>query len=308
VTTWYQNSQFRVQRGGHEAVSIGSSMQTRLTTEVLKRIVPTAWHDSLRRLLGPRQPRSANLRFDAFGAAQPNMPSPYEFQISHSNPLEELGAKYRPTKRLHNYLVYYWAHFRDIRHQVRSVLEIGLETDRSMRMWEEFFPRAEIIGVDIDPKCRNFEGDRRRVFIGDQSDQTFLERVSREVTHGFDVVIDDGSHLVRHQIASFEFLFPKMSSHGIYVIEDTGACVQDFNLATVNAMKKLVNSIMYWPRGFPPEKWTNLATFGDEARWIDSHIVGIAFYRWMVVILKGQNPQDNPFLIHSAEPSQSTRA
>ena len=243
-----------------------------------------------------RQPRSAKVHLDAVGAPS-STPSPYPFQVSHDNPLEELGAKYAPTKRLHNYLVYYWSHFRDVRYQVRSVLEIGLETDRSIRMWEEFFPNAEIIGIDINPACSSFEGGRRRVFIGNQSDPVFLNRVCSEVSSPFDIVIDDGSHMVTHQIASFDFLFPKMSSHGIYVIEDTGGCVEDYALATANAMKPLVDSIFYWPPGYPANKWTHLSKFDENCGWIDRNIVGISFYRWMIVILKGHNPQDNQFLI-----------
>ena len=60
---------------------------------------------------------------DATGAA---VPSPYPFQIDHDNLLSELGAKHQPSKRHHNYLIYYWKHFRDIRLQVERVLELSL--------------------------------------------------------------------------------------------------------------------------------------------------------------------------------------
>jgi cephalosporin hydroxylase len=39
--------------------------------------------------------------------------------------------------------------------------------------------------------------------------------------HGpFDIVIDDGSHVFEHQIASFEALFPLASSTAVYIVED----------------------------------------------------------------------------------------
>ena len=39
--------------------------------------------------------------------------------------------------------------------------------------------------------------------------------------HGpFDIVIDDGSHIPKHVIASFNILFPKLADDGLYVIED----------------------------------------------------------------------------------------
>jgi hypothetical protein len=222
--------------------------------------------------------------------------SPFAFAISRDNPLEQLGAKHMPTKREHNYLPYYWMHCRDVRFDVRNVLEIGVETDRSIRMWEEFFPNATIYGVDIDPSCRRFEGDRRRILIGDQGDVNFLRRVIGEAGEAFDIIIDDGSHRVEHQLKTFGMLFPAMSDHGIYVIEDTGGCVGDFELTTVNSLKRTVDSIMYWPNGFDPRDGRHLADFPVGATWSDRNVVGIAFYRWIVFVMRGSNPQDNPYL------------
>jgi hypothetical protein len=222
--------------------------------------------------------------------------SPFNFSVLRSNVLEELGEKYKPTKQLHNYLVYYWLHFRDIRLEVKRVLEIGLETDRSIRMWEEFFPNAIIYGVDINPRCQQFEGDRRRVFTGDQSDVMFLDKIVTEAGGSFDIVIDDGSHRVEHQLKAFDFLFPRLSEHGIYVIEDTGGPVGDFKLITVKALCSLVDNIMYWPKGLDPGAWPNLSKFSHGSSWIDRNIIGVAFYRWIAFVMRGRNPEDNPFL------------
>jgi hypothetical protein len=54
---------------------------------------------------------------------------------------------------------------------------------------------------------------------GDQSDETFLARL---ISHygGFDIVIDDGSHIASHVHASFRALFPAVRPGGWYVIED----------------------------------------------------------------------------------------
>ena len=234
--------------------------------------------------------------FSFSNAPEDSPESPFPFLVSSGNALEELGARYRPTKRRHNYLPYYWMHFRDIRFTVKSVLEIGVQTDRSIRMWEEFFPHATIHGIDIDPECRRFEGGRRRLFIGDQSDRAFLRRVVDQSDGAFDIVIDDGSHRVEHQLRTFDFLFPTMSDHGIYVVEDTGGCVGDPELATVSSLMALVDSIMYWPKRFQPSDWMHLSEFPPEARWADKNVIGIAFYRWIVFIMRGRNPRDNPFL------------
>lgn len=217
------------------------------------------------------------------------------FIISRDNVLEELGKKYLPTKRTNNYLVYYWMHLRDIRLQVRNVLEIGVQRGHSIRMWEEFFPRAAIYGLDIDPKCKQVEGGRRKILIGDQSDPAFLSSVVKQVGC-FDVIIDDGSHKVAHQLKSFEVLFPSLSDHGIYALEDVGGGVGDFNLRTVNALKTLVDKIMYWPSDLHPREWRHLSRFAEGVGWLEQNIIGISFYRWIVFIMRGNNPGDNPFL------------
>ncbi len=234
--------------------------------------------------------------FDFPPADQVSPPSPYPFFVNPDNLLEELGRKYKPSKRSHNYLPYYWMHFRDIREQVKKVCEIGLQNDFSIRMWEEFFPNAEIYGIDINPNCKKFEGGRRHVLIGDQSDPQFLNHVLDQVDGNLDVVIDDGSHIVQHQLASFEVLFPAMSSHGIYAMEDTGGVVGDYERFTVNSLQKLAENVLYWPEGFPPEDWPYLSCFPESASWADRHVVGVAVYRWLAFVFRGNNPNDNRYL------------
>ena len=97
-----------------------------------------------------------------------------------------------------------------------------------------------------------------------------------------------------------------MSDHGIYVIEDTGGCVGDYGLRTVNSLKTIIDRIMYWPDGFDARNWPYLSHFPDEASWIAKNAIGIAFYRWIVFVMRGRNPQDNPFLIATASANSNT--
>ncbi len=100
-------------------------------------------------------------------------------------------------------------------------LEIGVSEGGSLELWRSYFgPSATIFGVDIRPYCARFDDDKAQVRIGSQDDPAFLASVVDEMG-GVDIVLDDGSHVGRHQWASFEALFPRLSDDGLYVVEDT---------------------------------------------------------------------------------------
>jgi hypothetical protein len=235
-------------------------------------------------------------RRDFSGAPATAAPSPYPFFIKANNELEQLAERHQPSKRLHNYMPYYWMHFRDIRESVRVFCEIGIQSDRSIRMWEEFFPNAEIHGIDIDPKCKEFEGNRIKIHIGSQDDPDFLNGVLAKMSQAPDVIIDDGSHIWYHQVETFSHLYPRLSEHGIYVVEDTGGCVGDFELKTIKAIKPMIDSVMFWPEGREPSTWGGLHTFPETASWQEKNTIGMAFYRWLVFVFRGRNPEDNHYL------------
>ena len=115
--------------------------------------------------------------------------------------LEEIGRRHCTDKStwLHNYLGFYERFLAPIRHRATSVLEIGVFQGHSLTMWEEYFPKAEVVGVDIDPTAAQHARGRVHIEIADQSSSSDLERIATK--HGpFDLIIDDGSHIWSHQI------------------------------------------------------------------------------------------------------------
>lgn len=123
------------------------------------------------------------------------------------------------SKRAHYFDVY----TRDLtRFRGRPVTfwEIGVFRGGSIPMWKAFFGgQARLIFVDIDPACKALEIPGTSVEIGNQADPAFLADLA--ATHGpFDVILDDGSHVCAHQIASFENLWPHLADGGVYMVED----------------------------------------------------------------------------------------
>ena len=150
------------------------------------------------------------------------------------NKLQELAGKYGTdkTKDCHtfankNYMHRYEYLFSPIREEVEYFLEIGVYGGCSLRVWEEYFPNAKILGLDINPTAKVFETDRIKIFIGSQDDPDTLDAVIEECGGKLNAVIDDGSHLVEHMISSFEYLFPSVTEKGHYIIEDTSTTYRD---------------------------------------------------------------------------------
>src|SRR5262249_38424110 len=141
------------------------------------------------------------------------------------------------------------------------------------------------------PACQAFSGGRRRVFIGDQKDPEFLHSMIAETGGGFDIVIDDGEHSEPAILKSFSVLFPALSDHGIYAVEDIE------NLPRVSSFfRELERCVNYWPQGFPQSNWQRLREFDDGATWLDRNVVGLHFYRYLCIVNRGFNPEDNPNL------------
>lgn len=118
-----------------------------------------------------------------------------------------------------NYLHIYERYFEPVRSTVTSVLEIGVLGGHSLRLWRDYFPLAQITGMDIDPARAGTES-RIESITGDQSDSADLAAIASRGP--FDIIIDDGSHISSHIIISLDHLWPHLKPGGFYCLEDMG--------------------------------------------------------------------------------------
>jgi demethylmacrocin O-methyltransferase len=146
------------------------------------------------------------------------------------DPLTRLAIKHGTDKwGPHFYTPIYHELFSHMRDKPIRLLEIGVGGysftkigGASLSMWADYFPKGQILGIDVIEKKLTLD-PRIQVRQGSQDDPVFLARMSEE--HGpFDIVIDDGSHVPKHVMASFNMLFPKLADSGLYVIEDVQTC------------------------------------------------------------------------------------
>ncbi len=128
---------------------------------------------------------------------------------------------------MHKWLHYfdiYERHFARFRGQSPTMLEIGVFGGGSLAMWKEYFgPGTTILGVDINPDCARHAAEGVEIFIGSQDDSALIDRIL-EAHPRIDIVLDDGSHLMPHMIATFQLLYQRMHPRGVYLVEDTHTC------------------------------------------------------------------------------------
>lgn len=139
--------------------------------------------------------------------------------------LDLLAALYGTDKfGEHEYTPVYEDLMRASRRQPVRLLEVGVGGyagalgGESLRMWESYFRRGRIVGIDLFDKTALSAG-RVQVYQCSQVDAPKLSALARE--HGpFDYIIDDGSHLNAHQIETFAILWPHLRDGGTYIVED----------------------------------------------------------------------------------------
>lgn len=126
-------------------------------------------------------------------------------------------------RRIHkwkHYFPIYQRHFQGWVDKTVTFVEIGCGEGGSLQMWKRYFgPYARIVGLDIDPRCKEYEEDQIEIRIGAQQDRDFLQAVIEEFGAP-DIVLDDGSHVMSHVSSSFEVLYPVLPPTGIYMVED----------------------------------------------------------------------------------------
>jgi hypothetical protein len=133
----------------------------------------------------------------------------------------------RPALKWKHYFPVYERHFARFVNSPLRIIEIGCGEGGSLQLWKSYFgPGATIIGIDVNQRCKEYEEDQIFVRIGSQSDEALLANVVHEFGSP-DIVLDDGSHLVTDQIATFRYLYPRINPRGVYVVEDVHTSYMD---------------------------------------------------------------------------------
>jgi len=139
-------------------------------------------------------------------------------KLNFEKTLNEIGLQNNSDKSsaYHCYLDLYDRYLTPIRQNKNNILEIGILFGDSIKIFKEYFSESTIYALDIVDKT-NLTEQNVNIIVGDQSDRDLLNKFPNDF---FDLIIDDGSHKMRHQQVSLGVLFPKLKSGGVYIVED----------------------------------------------------------------------------------------
>jgi hypothetical protein len=134
-----------------------------------------------------------------------------------------------------------------------TMLEIGVLEGASVRMWRDYFPAATIYGIDVAESSLEHGGDRVEIYIGDQTDQSFLDEVVA-AAGSFDLIVDDGGHRPEQQLTTLLHVWPNVKPGGLYAIEDLHTSYLGHwggrwrkPDTTVEVLKEIVDDVnLYW--------------------------------------------------------------
>lgn len=133
------------------------------------------------------------------------------------NPKSDKGTE-------HDYINgYYDAEFTPKKDDHIRIMEIGVLNGESINLWQQYFKRAEILGVDIIISKQALElvkTDMYCSFLADGSayEQRFVDNYADN--DWWDYIIDDGPHTLQSQLSFIELYYPKIKKGGKLIIED----------------------------------------------------------------------------------------
>ena len=122
----------------------------------------------------------------------------------------------------HSYLPLYESLLEPIKETAANILEVGVHTGGSIKLWYDYFPKAMIYGCDIQdivsiPELKT----NNRVLLNLHETAYTKEYIQKNFANKkFDFLLDDGPHTLASQIEFVELYSSLLAENGILIVED----------------------------------------------------------------------------------------
>lgn len=102
------------------------------------------------------------------------------------------------------------------KYQAKSILEIGINSGSSILLWRDFFPKADVYGIDIT-HCGAVV-DQPRIYPVIQN--AYCADIFNVLPTNFDIMIDDGPHTKESMEFFIAHYLSLLNPGGVAIIED----------------------------------------------------------------------------------------
>jgi len=127
----------------------------------------------------------------------------------------------------HNYEKCYEQFFEPLKDKEINILEVGIYKGHSLKVFKDYFPNAQIYGIDIftrvNPNTISTLFNKNIHWAKcDSTDPSCASEITKSFGKDikFDIIIDDGLHEPEANALTLKNLWPLLKSDGIYFVED----------------------------------------------------------------------------------------
>jgi len=180
----------------------------------------------------------------------------------------------------------YTDYFYTVRNKKFKMLEIGFGKGASVRIWLDYFKNITLYCVDIreelpDGFKQSIDAKRLQFINADQSSIEELSKIFNDNAEDFGIIIDDGSHVSEDQMLSFGYLFPRLCSGGVYVIENLN-CKREHNKKFNVEEDRVINILKKFQT---TGKLNSKILTKTQIKYIKKHIAGVKIYKNKIVFI-----------------------
>lgn len=171
----------------------------------------------------------------------------YDKNICDKN--ERIVENNKVIKSGHNYLPLYDELLLRKQKDATKVLEVGVLKGGSIKLFYDYFDKAEIYGLEIEDGSMVIEkikhNPRIKLFFSVNAyDKTIVDNLFSKKNIKFDFILDDGEHSLESMKKFIDIYLPLLKDNGILIIEDIKNLqwVAELKNHTPNAFKNYIKT------------------------------------------------------------------
>jgi len=162
------------------------------------------------------------------------------YNLGHKTTIPTNEGPFGTDKELWGYIsLFYSDYLADLQNKKINIVEIGTMYGASLMLWEKFFTKANVVGIELTPyhkfnvsveggeygiysevSFEDYQKNSKRIkfYQQDAYDLDFINKTFKD--ESIDVLIDDGPHTNFFQKKVTEVYYNKIKKGGVIIVED----------------------------------------------------------------------------------------